>query len=514
MSNKKFLKGAFILAFAGLLAKFLGIFFKIPLQRLIHDEGMGLFGLPYPIYTILLSVSIIGFPAALSKLISEKLAMGDLRGARKIFNVSFILLLIIGIASSLILLLGARIIINFLNWPEESYYSIIGLSLAPLFVSIMSAFRGYFQGLQIMTPTAISQIVEQIGRVVFGIALAYIFISKGIGHAAGAASFGASAGAFLGALVLFICYLKYHRQLSLPDANRLYIRDSTRTIIRRILWIAFPITIGAVLSSIMGLMDSVIVLTRLLESGYSVEGATILYGQLTGKAVTLMNVPLTFSMAMAASLVPAISESFSKKRLTELREKAESGLKTTIIIALPASLGLAVLSTEIIHLLWGKTEAGGDILKVLAINVLFIATAQTLTGILQGINKVFLPVRNLIIGVVIKLIVSNMLLVTHLNIIGTVIGSIVGYVVIALLNYMALRRAIGFKIKIKEMIIMPFTAAAIMTATVYYVFGYLNSILSIEAVATLGAIFIGVVIYFGILLATGTISLKRESGFI
>ena len=510
MSNKKFLKGAFILASAGLLAKFLGIFFKIPLQRLIHDEGMGLFGLPYPIYTVLLSVSIIGFPAALSKLISEKLAIGDYRGAKKIFNVSFIMLLIIGLASSAILFLTAKHIIVLLKWPIDSYYSIVGLSLAPLFVSIMSAFRGYFQGLQIMTPTAISQIIEQIGRVVFGIVLAYVFISKGIGYAAGAASFGASIGAFLGSLVLLVCYIKYHRKFPIIGERNIYIRESTSTIIRNVLWIAFPITIGAVLSSIMGLIDSVIVISRLLQSGYSAEGATILYGQLTGKAVTLMNVPLTFSMAMAASLVPAISESFSKKNIIELREKAAAGLKTTIIIALPASIGLALLSSQIVHLLWGKTEAGGDILKVLAINVLFIALAQTLTGVLQGINKVFLPVRNLIVGVIIKMIVSNILLVTHLNILGTVIGSIVGYFVITILNFIALRRAIGIKIHLKEMIILPLIAASIMSVVVLVAFNYINTIISIESIATLGAIFIGVVSYFTILIVSGTISLKKE----
>jgi len=513
MSNKKFLKGAFILASAGLLAKFLGIFFKIPLQKLIHDEGMGLFGLPYPIYTVLLSVSIIGFPAALSKLISEKLALGDYRGAKKIFNVSFVMLLVIGIVSSAIMLLGAKQIIRLLDWPTDSYYSIMGLSLAPLFVSIMSAFRGYFQGLQIMTPTAISQIIEQIGRVVFGIGLAYLFISKGIGFSAGAASFGASVGAFLGTLVLFICYLKYYRQISCINDNN-YIKDSTAIIVRRILWLAFPITIGAVLSSVMGLIDSVIVLSRLLQSGYSVEGATILYGQLTGKAVTLMNVPLTFSMAMAASLVPAISESYSKKRLLELRDKASAGLKTTIIIALPASFGLAILSNQIVHLLWGQAEAGGEILKVLAINVLFIALAQTLTSILQGINKVFLPVRNLIIGVIIKMIVSNILLITHLNIIGTVIGSIVGYIAIAILNFMALRKAIGLRLNIKEMLILPLIATAIMCVTVLTLYNYLSPLFSLKAIATLGSIFAGAIVYFLTLIITGTIDFKKDRNFI
>ena len=162
MSNKKLLKGAFILALAGLAAKFLGIFFKIPLQKLIGDEGMGLFGLPYPLYTLMLSISITGFPAAISKLISERMAFEDIDGANRIFNISLMMLISIGLFSSAFLFFGARYIVELLHWPKDAYYSIIGLSIAPLFVSIMSAFRGYFQGMQLMGPTAISQIVEQI----------------------------------------------------------------------------------------------------------------------------------------------------------------------------------------------------------------------------------------------------------------------------------------------------------------------------------------------------------------
>jgi len=203
MSNKKLLKGAFILAFAGLTAKFLGIFFKIPLQRLIGDEGMGLFGLPYPLYTVMLSISITGFPAAVSKLISEKLANEDIGGANRIFRVSLAMLISIGLFSSAFLFFGAHYIIELLDWPRDSYYSIVGLSMAPLFVSIMSAFRGYFQGMQLMVPTAISQIVEQIGRVVIGVGLSYYTISMGIGYAAGAASFGASAGSILGVTITY-----------------------------------------------------------------------------------------------------------------------------------------------------------------------------------------------------------------------------------------------------------------------------------------------------------------------
>lgn len=510
MSNKKLLKGAFILAAAGLFAKFLGIFFKIPLQRLIHDEGMGLFGLPYPIYTVLLAVSLIGFPAAISKVISEKLATGDEAGAQKVFKVSFIMLFLIGFFTSLLLFLSANHIIALLDWPQEAYYAIVGLSFAPFFVSIMSAFRGYFQGMQIMHPTALSQIAEQVGRVFVGITLAYLTIERGIGFAAGAASFGATAGAFLGTVTLVFYYIKQGRfgSLSRPKS---FPKDSVISIIKRLSWLALPITIGAVLSSVMGVIDSIIVHSRLLESGYTIEGATILYGRLTGKAVTLMNVPLTFSMAMSASLVPAITESLSRKQFKELTEKITTGIKTTILIGLPATIGLSILSEEIVHLLWGGQEAGGEILKILAFNVLFISLAQTLTGILQGMNRVFIPVRNLIMGVVVKLLVSNLLLVTYLNIIGTVIGTICGYGVIVTLNYLHLKKLVKLRLSLKEILIKPAFGALIMAIGVKLSYHFIYIALKRESVATLGAIFIGVVCYFGMVYLLGVFNPKEKN---
>lgn len=510
MSDKKFLKGAFILASGGLMAKFLGIFFKIPLQRLIHDEGMGLFGLPYPIYTVLLSISIIGLPAAVSKLISEKLALGDLAGANKVFKVSFVMLFCIGIFTSAFLYFGANIIIQLLNWPQEAYYSIVGMSFAPFFVSIMSAFRGYFQGMQFMLPTALSQIIEQSGRVIVGVLLAYMLVDRGIGCAAGGASFGATAGAFMGATLLFLFFLKQRKRFSSMYIVKAKGRvDGSWAIIKKITWLAIPITIGAVLSSIMGLIDSIIVPARLLQNGYTVEGATILYGRLTGKAVTLVNVPLTFSMAMAASLVPAISQSFSQKNLYDLREKAAAGIKTTVMIALPAAIGLSLLAPQIIHLLWGKNEAGGDILQVLAVNVLFISLAQTLSSTLQGIDKVVVPVRSLIVGAAIKAIISYILLGTYLNIIGTVIGSVAGYIVIMLLNYIVLKRSIGLKISIKDTVIKPLTASMVMMGSVTFVFKFLYSKTGIENVATLLAILAGIISYFLCLYIVGGIEYKK-----
>ncbi|ABR47583.1 polysaccharide biosynthesis protein [Alkaliphilus metalliredigens QYMF] len=510
--SKGFLKGAFILAAAGLLSKVLGIFFKIPLQRLIHDEGMGLFGLPYPIYTVMLSISIIGFPAAISKLIAEKTAVNDIAGARQIFRVSLSMLAITGAVTSIILYFGAPGIITLLDWPQEAYYSIIGLAFAPFFVSLMSAFRGYFQGMEVMFPTAISQITEQSGRVIIGVVLAYTYINQGIGYAAGAASFGATMGAFLGLIPLLIYYFKIIHPRHRKIREQYRPKDNYR-VAKQILIIAIPITIGAILSSVMALVDAILVPARLLQGGYTVEGGTILYGQLTGKAVTLINVPLTFSMAMAASLVPTISQSFSRNNVFHLREKATTGIKVTMLIALPATIGLMLLASPIIHLLWGANEAGGEILSVLAINVVFISLAQSLTSILQGIGKVYIPVRNLMIGVLVKIIISYILLVSHWNILGAVIGSICGYVIVMLLNYISVKRLLKLKLSLLEVLIKPLIAAGGMGITTLYSFKYLTYYFSSEGIVTLGTIFISITVYFILITILGSLNLKESRDF-
>ncbi len=514
MSNKKLLKGAFILALAGLAAKFLGIFFKIPLQKLIGDEGMGLFGLPYPLYTLMLSISITGFPAAISKLISERMAFEDIDGANRIFNISLMMLISIGLFSSAFLFFGARYIVELLHWPKDAYYSIIGLSIAPLFVSIMSAFRGYFQGMQLMGPTAISQIVEQIGRVVIGVGLSYYTISMGIGYSAGAASFGASAGSILGVIALIICYFSFKQSpkkiyFSLIHKKN-YIKESSWTIVKQITWFAIPISIGGILSSIMTLIDAVMVPSRLLVGGYTVETITVLYGQLTGKAVTLINVPLTFSIAMAASIIPAISESYSRKNIQELREKTKSALTITIIIALPAAIGLSILAPQIIGLLWGKGEAGGDILRVLSLNVIFISLAQILGSVLQGINRVYIPLRNLIIGAIIKVVVSYYLLVSQFNILGAVIGSITGYSVVMLLNYIEVKRSINLEIGIKNSILKPIVASICMVTVIHFTYPYVYVKLLSENIATLISIIAAMLVYLSIIYFSKAVDLKEN----
>ena len=196
MKKQSLIKGSLVLGLAGMVAKVLGFFFRWPLIMLIGDEGIGYYQLSYPLYMFFVAMAS-GVPVAVSKMISEKNAMGDVEGSYEVVKESAYLMMTLGIGTSLILFFFAKPIVNFLKWDMKSYYALIGISFAPMMVSFVSIFRGFFQGLQNMTPSGTSQIVEQIGRVIIGVGLAYILLPKGIEYSAGGAAFGAAGGAVI-----------------------------------------------------------------------------------------------------------------------------------------------------------------------------------------------------------------------------------------------------------------------------------------------------------------------------
>jgi stage V sporulation protein B len=511
MSKRSYLKGAAILGIGAIIAKFLGIFFKIPLNHYIGDIGLGLYGYPYPIYNFFLSISVIGLPLAISKLVSERVALGRYREAHKVFKVALFLLIIIGAFSSLILFAFRNVIIDVLNWHPDTYYALIGISFAPFFVSLMSAFRGYFQGLQVMTPTAISQLIESFARVIVGLGLAiYLVNAFGIPQAAGGASFGATAGAMAGSGFLIVLYMAKKKSILKKIKNSQRVKsETTGKIIHRLLQIAIPACIAATVTSLMNIIDTAMVPARLDVAGFSIDEAAALFGQMTQKAQTLVNVPLTLSMALAASLVPAISEAITLKDRGELKKRTELGIRSVLLISLPAAVGLSFLANPIINLLFGAGEKGGEILAILGYAVIFVMLTTTLQSILQGLGKLILPIKNLMIGAIVKVIINYTLVaIPVLNIKGAAIGSIVGYGIAAFLNYKSVQKYTRVKINILQTFIKPIIAVVAMGISVLVIYQYTYPILG-NSISTLLAILIGALIYFIMLLFIGGITAQE-----
>ena len=511
MTKENFLKGAAILGIAGILVKILGAFYRIPLSNMISDQGMGYYQSAYPLYTLLVAISTSGFPTAIAKIVSEKRALQDYAGAHRVFKVSFLGFLMAGLLTSVFVFFGAGYIVEIIG-NTNAYYSLIAMTPALFFVPIMSAFRGYFQGRQIMTPTAISQLIEQLFRVTVGLFLAYQLLGKGLPQAAGGASFGASAGAIAGTIIIIGLYTRERKKIGEElKRSAAYKQESTSTIVKNILAIAIPITIGASIVPIMTTIDTMLIMRRLQTIGYTEAQASGLFGQLSGNAQTLINLPQVLSIAIAMSLVPAISDAFTKRNYNDVKNITTSGVRVTLLIGLPAALGLFILSTPIIQLLYFKYDLAtqlstGAILKILSISLIFLTLVQSFTAILQGLGKPMVPVKNLAIGAITKTILTYILTgIPAINVKGAAISTVVAYFIAAMLNFKEVKKYTKADFKIMDVFIKPLLSVALMTIAVWLGYTYTTPVLG-SKLATVVAICIGAIVYGLALLLTGAIT--------
>jgi len=506
MKRQSLIKGTMILGAATIFARFLGLFFRIPLQALIGDQGMGYYQMSYPLYMTFVALAS-GVPIAMSKLIAEFNAKNDVHAVKQILKETLMIMIPIGAVASMIMLFFSKGIITALKWDSKSYYSFMVISIAPIFVCIMCTLRGFFQGMQNMTYTGISQIVEQIGRVVCGVLFAYLLVPKGIEYAAGGAAFGTVVGGMLGSLYLMINYIRVRKEFpKLP-------RKRGNSMIPLIAQAALPVSIGAAVGTIMSLIDSVVVPQRLLVAGYSAQDSAVLYGQLTGKAVTLQNIPLAVSMALCAALVPIVSEAYATFRTVELKRRVEMVYKLSFVIGIPSFLGLYFLAKPIMALVFMKDVAGFEILKFLSISIPFIIITQTTTSLLQSCGRYMLPVYNLGVGCIVKVILSYVFVAqSNVNIYGAVIGTIFGYITTALLNYIQVSKILKIKFSLVEVLLKPLMASLIMIILVVFSYNNVYNYTMSNGISCLVSIIVGVAVFSVLIITLGVFSMEDLRG--
>ncbi|MDD4564998.1 MAG: polysaccharide biosynthesis protein [Eubacteriales bacterium] len=509
MSKKTFLRGAAVLGIAGLLVQVMGAIFRIPLGNIIGDEGMGYYQTAYPIYVFLLVFSTNGAPAAISKMTSERIALGKHSEAHRVFRLSFMLMLALGLIASSIFFFGAEFIVTVLKNPG-AYYAMITIAPALFFVPIMAVFRGYFQGLQQMEPTAISQLVEQAVRVAVGLTLAIVFVPMGIEYAAAGATFGTSVGPIAGVLMLVIIYYKKQKELHADiTASSKIKKESAGRIIGTLAAIAIPITIGVSILPIMNIVDVTIVMRRLQDVGFSESSANALYGQLTGMAGPVINIPMALALSMALSMVPAIAAANSTRDTDFMDTNVRLGLRTSMIIGVPCSFGLMCLAEPIMLLIYplqaASASSAASSLFILAAGVIFLTIAQTMAGILQGLGKPYVTVAALGAGILVKAVLTYILTgIPGLNVQGAAIGSSVAYAVIGLYNFIAVKKYTGTKFDIKLSIWKPLISGIIMSVIVLTIYYLLRNIIG-SSLSTALAIAAGAAVYGAMLLKTKAI---------
>ena len=523
MSKKSFVQGAAVLAVAGLMVKVLGAVFRIPLCNMIGDVGMAYYQPAYYIYNLFLVLATSGIPVAISRMVSERLSFGQYHEADRVFKISRLLMLAIGCCSFVVVFLGADAFAAMAG-VKNAALAVKAISPALILVPFMASYRGYFQGMQEMTPTAVSQFFEQVFRVAVGLFLAYtLFHAMQAGGSAFApeeagaagATVGAVAGAVGGLLVMLIVYYKNKGKIKnriKNERNEHHIkRESSKSILKQIVVIAIPITIGAAVMPIVNIIDVAVVTNRLLASGWEQKVAEGMYGQLSGFCGALINFPQVMTQAVAMSLVPLVAAAFKQKDMPFLRENVESGVRMAVIMGMPCAVGLFVLAEPILLLLYASKAAAAisaaPCLMVLSIGVVFLAVVQTLTGVLQGVGKQMIPVRNLVIGVIVKIVVTWFLTaIPSINILGAATGTVCAYMIAALLDLYAVKKYTGTKFSFKNIVIKPFVSCAVMGIGTWGSYHLLYNLLNGSRLATVGAILIAVIIYVIMIFVTKTIT--------
>ena len=507
-SGKTMIKGAAIISAAGIVVKIIGAFFRIPLTNWIGELGMSYYQVAYTIYSALLIMATAGFPVALSRLVSENLAVGKNRNAHKIFRVFLVLMAVIGLVLFAVCFFGAESLSGFIGNPL-AVRAVKAIAPSIFLVTLLSAYRGYFQGRQNMNPTALTQILEQLVRVIVGLALTIILLKKSIERAAAGAAFGATAGAAAGlAFIVFIYILhkkSIYRRLSLGDQSC----DSTVDIIKKVFIIAIPIMIGAEVVPIMNSLDMVIVLRRLQATGWTSEEAQALYAVISAFCSTLIGLPQVFIQSIAISIVPAIASAMARKNMSDTAENVSLGYRLTMLVSAPCAFGMFFLARPILYLMYPMRLEGAETavvpLMILSLSIVLLSVYNTTTGILQAVNKQWLPVIYLAIGVLIKVPISYITVgIKVLNIRGTCASTVIAFIVAAYLNTRAVEKHTGVKTDI-QVFLKPILASVTM-GVIALLMQKLFALAVGGRIATVIAVLIGVVVYAVLVVAFRIIS--------
>jgi stage V sporulation protein B len=443
MSSSVLIKGTLILTMAALVSRVLGVAQRIPLQRILGDEGMASYGIAYNIYGILLIIATVGIPSALSKQIAEYHAVGQYGEAERVYRASRDFSLVAGVAAAGFLYMIAPFYAVHISHDPDAVLAIRAIAPALLLFPLISIMRGYFQGMQLMGPTGLSQISEQILRVGTALVLSFFLIEAGYSMeaAVAGASFGAVAGSVGAVLILFIYYWR-SRAVRLTRV-KVQQRTPRREIYRKLLKNSIPISLASTAIPLIYFIDSSTVIA-LLKGQVGYEEAKHTLGILTGRAQALAGIPPILAIAMSSAVLPAVASAYSKKNMAAVSRTSSLSLRLTLLTGAPLALFLTVAAFPVNGLLFGNTE-GSWIVAALCISSIFQIMMLTSTAILQGLGGAGMTMKHVIIGVWVKAIL-NFVLAAYFGIFGIVLATALGFMVILGLNVVSIRRLITLQV--------------------------------------------------------------------
>lgn len=502
MKNKKesFLKGVFVLLLSQIFIKMIGLVYKLYLTNKegFGDNGNAIYSSGFQIYALLLTFSSTGVPNAISKLVSERIAIGDNKGANKIFKIAFFTFALFGAIGSVLLFFGAGIISEkFIQIPEAKL-SLIALSPSIFFVSCVAVIRGYFNGIQSFSETAKSQSLEQIFKTVFTIVLVelIVFIGKNsIVKMAAVANLATTIATIMSFIYIYGCYrskIKKIKEEILKTKNHTQTR--IRKTIKEILTVAFPISASSLIASFNKNIDS-FTIVRFLKNNIEEHEAKKQYGILSGKVDTLCNLAFSLNIAFVTILVPNISKSVALKDYDEVSRKSNFFILLSILVSFPLFAIMFVFAKEILTFLFPNASEGAEILRLNSIAIVFMIMAQTVNAILQAIGKVNIPAISFGIGMIFKLVLNVTLIpIKQIGIIGAIIGNIICNLVALTIGLVILKKNVNIEIEIKKFILKPIFCSGLMCVCSYFLYNKLKCI-KLGNMAIILALGIGCIIY-------------------
>ena len=504
------MKGATILVIAGIVSKIFGAIFRIPLTNMIGAEGQAYYSAAYAVYNLLFVIATAGFPVAISRMVSSRIAEGDFLNAHKSYKLAMKVSWALGIISFIVMFFGAGAIASAYKNPGAEA-SMKAISVALLFTPVVASMRGYYQGRQNMKPTGITEVIEQMMRVAVGLTLAYMFYKTNLQYAAAGATFGASAGIIAALVAMAVIYARDKEPRSKLLEGSVVKAETDKKRLKELFAFLIPITIGASVMPIMFNIDAGIIVRRLLATGWDPVMAKKLYGLMGGFCDPIINLPNIFIDAICISLMPAVTTAFTLNNKKDMDDHIKTGLKTMMIITYPCAIGLIVLAKPILTMLYYRKydEAllAVPALQILALSIITLSIMRTLQSCLQGIGKMMLPVYNLFIGAIVKAVSSYILLgIPAVNINGAAIGSVLAYVTAGILNFRALKKYTNVSLDMKSIFFRPLVAALIMGAAAIVSYKLLFLITSSNAVSTLVSVMFAAAVYFVSAFLTGAVT--------
>lgn len=529
MENKKqensrsFMNNVTVILISQVIVKVFGMIYRIVITNIpgFGDKGLGFYNVGFQIYTVLLALSSVGIPNAISKMVSERAVLNDYKGARKIFRTAMILFSAIGLIATAVLFFGSDIFAHYVIKIEGSQYVMRALAPSLFFVCVSSVIRGYFTGLKNMRATSNSQVIEQILKCTLTIVFVYLSVGMAPEMMASWANFATSVATVLSFLYLVFFY--YRRKAALDSdvkqSDGETVTASPKRLMLSILALSIPISLGSIITAINRVIDTATV-SRGIEVAFhalipahgsvaaipfpnplQMNDEIARLSGLLSKSDILYNMPLAVNFAFATVLVPYVASAMKVKDYKEAAAKVNYSLLVSILIILPCAMGLITLAEPIYKIIYFSAAEGFELLQLVSVSLIFAALAQTMTGSLQGIGKVFVPAISLLFGCIAKIILNVLLIrIPQINIYGAAISSIACQFISCAICFVVLKKHCKLKIAPVKYILKPLAAVVVMgIASVLTYKGcamILGSGFIPNLISTMVAVVLSVVVYF------------------